>query len=192
MAPSDIELQQAAWDKARGLNPGDYDKLSPGDQAAVAAKTPKWRRPQGVTAAPAGPTSAAVVAMGMNDYTAPEAAVLTEPTRFAFEKSNTRNATLTVGKRKKPIQEEVRGHLGELAPGTISPHNIYELTETDDVFVLDSDFEIVPQEEPVKFQVKYVDGGGEQIVGASVDAVRAARLEFWGDREIVSVEEIKP
>ncbi len=135
---------------------------------------------------------APVVATGMNDYTAPDAVLLTEPTRFAFERSNTRAATLTVGKRKKPLREEKQGKLADLVPGMISPHNIYELTETDDEFLLDPDFEIVPQEESVKFQVKYADGGGEQICGGSADEVRAARLEFWGDREIVSVEEIKP
>ncbi len=49
-----------------------------------------------------------------------------------------------------------------------------------------------PEPEKIKFQVRYADGGGEQIYGTSADEVREQRLKFWGDREIVFLEELKP
>lgn len=140
------------------------------------------------------PETAPVFATGMNDYTAelPVPIPPLAPARVIFEKSNTRPSTITVGTKAKRIQTLVNGHLVDLRGGTISPHNIYTLTENDYSYVLDPDYEVVVQEEPVKFQIKYKDGGGEQIVGTSADAVRAERDAFWGDREIESVEEIKP
>lgn len=43
-----------------------------------------------------------------------------------------------------------------------------------------------------RFQLKYKDGGGEQVTGESAESVREERTAFWGDREIVSCEEIVP
>ncbi len=48
------------------------------------------------------------------------------------------------------------------------------------------------EEDPRRWQVRYKDGGGEQVIGESAEAVREARLKFWGDREIVFLEELKP
>lgn len=140
------------------------------------------------------PDVAPILATGMNDYTAELPMPIPElaPVRITFEKSNTRPATITVGTKAKRLQTMINGHLVDLPPGTISPRNIYSITENDSVYILDPDFDIVVEEEPVKFQVKYKDGGGEQIFGTSVDEVRAEREAFWGDREIASVEEIKP
>ena len=140
------------------------------------------------------PETAPVFATGMNDYAAdlPVPISPLAPVRVTFEKSNTRPSTITVGQKAKRIHTLVNGHLVDLPGGTISPLNIYTLTESETAYVLDPDYEIVVEEEPVKFQIKYKDGGGEQIVGASADAVRAERETFWGDREIESVEEIKP
>lgn len=47
-------------------------------------------------------------------------------------------------------------------------------------------------EEPRRWQVRYKDGGGEQVFGESEEDVRTARMKFWGDREIVFLEELKP
>ena len=38
------------------------------------------------------------------------------------------------------------------------------------------------------WQIRYKDGGGEQVPGSSEDEVRGERMKFWGDREIVSIE----
>ena len=94
---------------------------------------------------------APILATGMNDYVAELPEPLAGPTLITFEKSNTRSATLLVGKNKKPIHTVVNGRMAELPPGTISPRNTYSLTETADAYVLDPDYDIVVEEEPVKF-----------------------------------------
>lgn len=40
------------------------------------------------------------------------------------------------------------------------------------------------------FQVKFKDGGGERIRGNDAQTVKEDREAFWGDRQIVSVEEV--
>ena len=184
----DLEAERAKWEAEHGLKPGEYDKLTPAQRAELETGpvVPSTRPAE--SAALVAP----ILATGMNDYVAELPEPLAGPTLITFEKSNTRSATLLVGKNKKPIHTVVNGRMAELPPGTISPRNTYTLTETADAYVLDPDYDIVVEEEPVKFQVKYKDGGGEQVVGTSADAIREARLAFWGDREIVSVEEIKP
>jgi len=43
------------------------------------------------------------------------------------------------------------------------------------------------------FQVKFKSGQGQQMTGASADAVRAEMVRIYGeDYEILSIEEIKP
>lgn len=136
-----------------------------------------------------------VLALGLNDYVAklPPAFSGTDralPIAFTFENANTSKVTLDLGEGKKPVQKVVGGTAMELPAGALVPKQVYLLTETDAGFVLDAPA-TGTKDNPRRFQVRYKDGGGEQITGESADAVRAAQLAFWGDREIASVEELK-
>jgi hypothetical protein len=133
-----------------------------------------------------------IQATGTDDYTATIQAnrATGVPLLVIFEHANTHAVSLN----KVPVRQRAGGKVVDLPTGTLDPTIVYELDDAGGQYLLGASTNpsIQPAKaEPKRFQVRFKDGGGEQFIGDNPDAIREGRAKFWGDREILSVEELK-